>query len=163
MLLPWLSAFDNVALAFQLAGGGAAQAGAGPAGLVGLAGFERARPRQLSGGCSRVSRSRERWRSIRTAAAGRAVRLARRGHAPPLNLELQRIWWQRRIPTLLVTHSVDEAVFLADRVVVLSGRPGRIHEVVDVPLGRPRDAEVMRSPAFHALTDQLALALDSAD
>jgi NitT/TauT family transport system ATP-binding protein len=80
-----------------------------------------------------------------------------------LNLELQRIWWQRPIPTLLVTHSVDEAVFLADRVVALSGRPGRIHDVVAVPLGRPRDAEVMRSSTFHALTDQLALALDSAD
>jgi NitT/TauT family transport system ATP-binding protein len=80
-----------------------------------------------------------------------------------MNLELQRIWSQRRVPTLLVTHAVDEAVFLADRVVVLSGRPGRIHQEVQVMLGRPREAEVMTSAEFHAITDGLVIALDEAE
>ena len=165
VLLPWLSAFDNVALAFHLAAREVPRKRVQDLlELVGLAGFERARPRQLSGGMQqRVAIARALALDpdvlLLDEPFGSLDAVTRRR----LNLELQRIWWQRRIPTLLVTHSVDEAVFLADRVVVLSGRPGRIHEVVDVPLGRPRDAEVMRSPAFHALTDQLALALDSAD
>jgi NitT/TauT family transport system ATP-binding protein len=62
---------------------------------------------------------------------------------------------------LLVTHSVDEAVFLADRVVVLSGRPGTIQSEVVVPLGRPRHAQVLSSPVFHELTDRLSAALDT--
>jgi NitT/TauT family transport system ATP-binding protein len=62
-----------------------------------------------------------------------------------------------------VTHAVEEAVFLADRVVVLSGRPGRVHTVVDVELPRPRDAEVMLSAQFHQLTDELTTALDAAE
>ena len=78
-----------------------------------------------------------------------------------LNIELQRIWTAQRITTVLVTHSIDEAVFLGDRVVVMSPRPGRICRDIVIPLARPRDRAVLSEPAFHALTDDLAQTLDS--
>ena len=62
---------------------------------------------------------------------------------------------------MLITHSVDEALFLADRVVAYSGRPGRIPREVKVPFGRPRDPAVMRSEAFHHLVDDLTAALEA--
>jgi NitT/TauT family transport system ATP-binding protein len=79
-----------------------------------------------------------------------------------LNIELQRIWWDQRITTILVTHSIDEAVFLADRVIVMSPRPGTIRHDVAIDLARPRGREVLSDPAFHALTDALSRALDAA-
>jgi len=164
-LLPWLSSFDNVALAFQVAQQEVPRRQIQELlRLVGLEGFERARPRQLSGGM------RQRVAIARALALDPDVLLLDEPFGSldavtrrRMNLELQRIWSQRPIPTLLVTHSVDEAVFLADRVVVLSGRPGRIHSQVPVQLGRPRDAALLTSPAFHVLTDQLAVALDEAE
>ena len=78
-----------------------------------------------------------------------------------MNVELQRIWSARQITTLLITHSVDEALFLADRVVVMSGRPGRILREVKVPFARPRDPSVMRSEEFHHLVDDLTEALEA--
>jgi NitT/TauT family transport system ATP-binding protein len=72
-----------------------------------------------------------------------------------MNLELQRIWSENRISTLLVTHAVEEALFLADRVVVLSGRPGRVVQELVVPFERPRLPEVMRTARFHELVDEL--------
>jgi NitT/TauT family transport system ATP-binding protein len=75
-------------------------------------------------------------------------------------VELQRIWSAQRITTLLVTHSVDEALFLADRVIVMSGRPGRIIRDITVPFERPRKPSVMRDAAFHQLVDELTLALE---
>jgi NitT/TauT family transport system ATP-binding protein len=163
-LLPWLSAYDNVALAFQVAGRPVPRDGIqAMLKLVGIEGFERARPRQLSGGM------RQRVAIARALALDPDVLLLDEPFGAldsvtrrRMNLELQRIWSERAIPTLLVTHSVDEAVFLADRVLVMSGRPGTIHSDVVVPLGRPRHAEVMTSPAFHELTDRLANALDEA-
>ena len=164
-LLPWLSAFDNVALPFQVAGLAVPRQRVQELlQLVGMDGFERAKPRQLSGGM------RQRIAIARALALDPDVLLLDEPFGAldavtrrRMNLELQRIWSHRAIPTLLVTHSVDEAVFLADRIVVLSGRPGRVHRMTVVPLPRPRDASTMTSAEFHALTDDLAVALDEAE
>jgi len=77
-----------------------------------------------------------------------------------MNIELQRVWLEKRLTTMLVTHSVDEAIFLADRVVALSGRPGRIAEIIDVAFERPRTPECMRTEEFHRLSDHLTELLE---
>jgi NitT/TauT family transport system ATP-binding protein len=65
-----------------------------------------------------------------------------------LNLELLRIWDESRKTVLFVTHNINEAVFLSDRVVVMGTQPGRVISVIDVPFRRPRSVEVMREPVY---------------
>jgi NitT/TauT family transport system ATP-binding protein len=79
-----------------------------------------------------------------------------------MNFELERIWLQSRPTTLLVTHSVDEAVLLADRVIVLTERPGRVRRDSPVPFARPRSATLMRTREFHRLADELTASLEPA-
>jgi NitT/TauT family transport system ATP-binding protein len=79
-----------------------------------------------------------------------------------MNFELERIWLESRPTTLLVTHSVEEAVLLADRVLVLTQRPGRLRSDTRVTFARPRPTELMRGAEFHRLVDELTASLEDA-
>jgi NitT/TauT family transport system ATP-binding protein len=162
-LLPWLDVTGNVALPFKVAGLPVDEKRVSELiRLVGLAGFERARPKQLSGGMrQRVAIARALILApdvlLLDEPFGALDAVTRR----QMNIELQRIWSEQRITTLLVTHAVDEALFLADRIIVLSGRPGRVIRVLNVPFARPRHSDIMRSEAFHRLCDELTDALET--
>lgn len=145
-LVGWRSTLDNVALPLELAGATPAERrrqAARALERVGLAGAAGLRPRELSGGMAQ------------RAALARALI----GDPPVLlldepfsaldaltretfNAELQELWLERRRTVILVTHSVPEAVALADRVVVMTPRPGRVARIVEVDLPRPRPAEL---------------------
>jgi len=161
-LLPWLSVKGNVALPFKIAGLPVDYARVGHLiELAGLQGFEEARPSQLSGGMRQraaIARSLclEPTLLLLDEPFGALDAVTRRR----MNLELQQIWLEGSLTTLMVTHSVDEALFLADRVVVMSGRPGVIVEAIPVPFPRPRRIDCMRSEQFHHLIDHLTMLLE---
>jgi sulfonate transport system ATP-binding protein len=142
-LFPWLTVEQNVALGLENAPLDAAakrRLTTEHVALVGLAGFEKAYPRQLSGGMAQraaIARSLvNRPGLLLLDEPFGALDALTRAH---LQTELQRIWKHEGITAVLVTHDVDEAVLLGDRVVVMAPRPGRIAQVFKVELPRPRD------------------------
>lgn len=161
-LLPWASVRQNIALPYHLAGRKVDDDRVdGLIDLVGLAGFEKARPKQLSGGMrQRVSIARALALSpdllLLDEPFGALDAVTRRR----MNAELARIWAEERITTILVTHDVDEALILADRVVVMTGRPGTVRTIA-AGFPRPRDAATTRSPEFHEVVDRLTALLDA--
>jgi NitT/TauT family transport system ATP-binding protein len=78
-----------------------------------------------------------------------------------MNVELQRIWMERRKTVLFITHSVGEAVFLADRVLVMTPRPGKIQDALTIDLPRPRALEIMNTETFGAYVKRIRLALNA--
>lgn len=155
-LLPWRSVRKNIEFAREMAG-----LPRDPdyvdelIGLVGLRGFERSRPAQLSGGMrQRVSIARALVIRPRLLLLdepfGALDELLRQN----LNMELQRIWMHQNISTVMVTHSVSEAVLLSDAVVVMGSRPGRVERIIDVPFERPRTPDLVTSEDFfHVCTE----------
>lgn len=165
-LLPWRSATENVLLPIEIREGAkAARARRGAAeellALVGLAGFEASYPGELSGGMAqRVAICRmlvtEPTILLLDEPFGALDELTRER----MNEELQRICLERAATTFMVTHSIAEAVFLGDVVFVMSARPGRIADVVEIDLPRPRTFELTTTPRFGELVQHVRGQLD---
>jgi NitT/TauT family transport system ATP-binding protein len=158
-LLPWRTVLHNAMIGREIAGD------AGPAQrqrtiellkLVGLEGFEHYYPRQLSGGM------RQRVNLARALAIDPEILLMDEPFAALdaqtreiMQTELLRIWERGHKTVVFVTHQIDEAVFLADRVVVFARRPGRLQEQVKITLPRPRRLDIKRTTEFVNLVDHI--------
>ncbi len=158
-LMQWRTALQNVLLPAEILGLDRAASRARAKELlelVGLAEFAARYPRELSGGMQ------QRVAIARALAHDPAILLLDEPFSAldmmtrnQLNIELLRIWSERRKTSLLITHSIPEAIFLSDRIVVLSPRPGRILDVITVSLPRPRAAGVRVSLAFMQIVDRI--------
>lgn len=163
LLLPWRTTLDNVVLPLEIRGVPRAEARRRALALFpqfGLAGFERAYPATLSGGM------RSRAAFLRTVLADGKLLLLDEpfGALDALTRGQMQEWllavWEReRRTTLFITHDVDEAIFLADRLYVMTPRPGRIAFTTTVPLPRPRLPEMLTAPAFVELKATLLATL----
>jgi len=166
MLMPWRTVLDNTTLGLEL--NGVRKKKAHKQALAeferfGLAGFEKQWPAKLSGGM------KQRAALLRTFLAGRELMLLDEpfGALDALTRAQMQEWlldvWQEDRKTILfVTHDVEEAVYLSDRVYVMSGRPGKVVLCVDVKLDRPRKSEITMSPEFLALKQRLLKPLEAA-
>jgi len=158
-LFPWYSVMDNIAYGLVCAGVPRAEARKRAAPLielVGLAGFETKYPYQLSGGMQ------QRANLARALAVDAAILLMDEPFASLdaqtreiMQAELLRIWNAARKTVIFVTHQIEEAVFLSDRVVVMSARPGRILDDITIDLARPRPLEIKRGAEFGAYAERI--------
>lgn len=154
-LLPWQTALQNTMLPAALqkkADSSAEERAAGLLDLVGLGGFEHTYPRHLSGGMQqRVALARLLMVGVEVLLLDEPFAAVDQITRERLNLELLKIHERTAATSVLVTHNLTEALLLADRVVVMTPRPGRISDIIDVPFPRPRVAEMAMEPEFQRL------------
>jgi len=158
-LFPWLSVEENIALPLELRGMAKSERltrARALTRLVGIEGFERRWPRELSGGM------RQRAAIARALSYDPHILLMDEPFGAldamtrdSMNLELQRIWRHTGKTIVLVTHSITEAVFLADRIVLLSPRPGKIDSVLSLDFPRPRTLDLQATAEFLAIVSRL--------
>jgi NitT/TauT family transport system ATP-binding protein len=154
-LLPWRTALQNALLPPKL-GGKLDEAAERQAyellDLVGLSGFEHTYPRHLSGGMQqRVALARLLMVGVEVLLLDEPFAAVDQLTRERLNLELLRVHERTSATALLVTHNITEAILLADRVVVMTARPGKIADLIDVPFPRPREQEMIAEPEFQQL------------
>ncbi|MEY2956368.1 MAG: ABC transporter ATP-binding protein [Gemmobacter sp.] len=165
-LFPWRTTIDNIVLPIEIRDGKSAARAARDRArelleLVGLKGFENVYPNELSGGMA------QRAAICRMLITEPAVLLLDEPFSALdelsrdfMNMELQRICRSREATAFLVTHSIPEAVILSDVVYVMKPRPGRIAEVIEIDLPRPRTLDMMTTPKFGQLVDKIRSRLD---
>lgn len=164
VLLPWRTVMDNMLLPLELQHDrrkgpwrAAAEARARDyLRLVGLEGFALHYPQELSGGMQqRAAIGRALMRDPAVLLMDEPFGALDAMTRDLMNVELLRVWQESRKTVVLVTHSIAEAVFLADRVFVMSARPGRLAEIVSIELPRPRRLEMVNSPEFGAYVQRI--------
>jgi len=161
VLLPWYTVLDNVLVPARVLGLPLAEHKTKARALleiVGLAGFENSYPGELSGGMQqRVAITRALIHNPKILLMDEPFGALDAMTRENMNVELLRIWQDSRKTILFVTHSIPEAVFLSDRVIVMSPRPGRIADIVTIDLPRPRRLEMAESDAFGVFTRRIRL------
>ena len=159
LLLPWRRVLDNILLQAEIRGlpmDAARERAQALIEMAGLQGFEQKYPWQLSGGMQqRVAILRALLHDPSVLLMDEPFGALDAMTRERLNLELQRIWMTSKKTVLLITHSIPEAIFLSDRVFVMSERPGRIVQTYDIDLPRPRPLDVMGTEAFASYARQL--------
>ena len=165
VLLPWRTVFDNVMLPVQVLGlerTSSRKRATELLELVGLQGFEDKYPHELSGGMrQRVAIARALVHDPSLLLMDEPFGALDAMTREFMNLELLRIWQESGKTIVFITHSIPEAAFLANRVIVMSARPGRIQEIVDVRLPRPRDLDMMASDEFGVYTRKIRHLFDA--
>jgi NitT/TauT family transport system ATP-binding protein len=164
-LFPWRTVARNIALPLELRGVAKRQRmsrAAELAELVGLKGFEGAYPHELSGGMAqRAAIARALSHDPRILVMDEPFGALDAMTRDAMNLELQRIWMNLKSTVVFVTHSIPESIFLADRVVSLAARPGRIVQLTKVDFARPRMPELEQTPPFQQHVGRLRALLRS--
>jgi NitT/TauT family transport system ATP-binding protein len=159
VLLPWRSVLDNVLFSVEMLGLEPRQFRKQAGDLLeltGLGGFETKYPRELSGGMQqRVAICRALLPDPSLLLMDEPFGALDAMTREEMSLELLRIWDERRKTILFVTHSIPEAILLADRVVVMTPRPGRIARVIPIDLPRPRTMDLEFDPRFKAVSDEV--------
>jgi NitT/TauT family transport system ATP-binding protein len=165
LLLPWLSVLRNVLLPVDVQGKAVAdyrERAGDLIRMVGLGGFEKRLPNELSGGMQqRVALARALVHDPKILLMDEPFAALDAMTRESMNIELQRIWTEHHKTVLFVTHGIPEAVFLSDRVVVMTARPGRVTAVIEIPFARPRSAELLGAAEFAILAAQIRRVFDA--
>ena len=166
-LMPWRTVQDNVRLPLELQGVGRAETDHRVQeliDLVGLQGFEKSYPAQLSGGMAqRVALARALVHRPKLLLLDEPLGALDALTRERMSQELLRIWHAMPVTVFMVTHSIPEAIFLSDQVLVMTGRPGTITTRVPIRLPRPRRLEIQSTPGFHQYTTEVRAAIGGRD